>query len=73
MAGTPWHEARAMSMPQARQQDFYASVAGMGSEGTVAAAETLQQSETTSNVYAENGEYLPLGVWHNRGFQSFSD
>ena len=34
----------------------------------MAEAEEIMSTETTSDVFAEHGEFLPLSVWATRGF-----
>ncbi len=36
----------------------------------ITAVEQLVQSESSTVTYAENAEFLPLGVWSQRGRQS---
>ena len=50
------------------QTSFWASVVGMPATSKIEAAEQLTSSELSEESFAEGGEYLPLGVWANRGF-----
>ena len=50
------------------QTNFWASVVGMPATSKIVAAEQLTSSELSEESFAEGGEYLPLGVWANRGF-----
>lgn len=53
---------------QAQQQEFFASVRGMGAQATIEHIENVLQRETVSERFAEGGEFLPLSVWETRGF-----
>ena len=53
---------------QEMQTNFWASVVGMPATSKIVAAEQLTSSELSEESFAEGGEYLPLGVWANRGF-----
>ena len=53
---------------QERQEAFYTSVRGMGQAVVQHHAELFHETRRVSEEFAENGAFLPLGVWGNQGF-----
>ena len=55
---------------QEQRREFYRSVAGKCSKDTIATLESFKKKETEGEEYCYNGEYVPLGVWGQRGFDT---
>jgi hypothetical protein len=54
-----------------QKRDFYVKADGMrASDLAKAADEFLTAFDITEQVFADGGEYLPLSVWANRGFNA---
>jgi hypothetical protein len=57
-------------MLQDQRSQFFRSVAGQGFQETLAQVEAVIATNSMSETFAENGEFLPLGVWATRGFNA---
>ena len=57
------------NMPHAEQQQFYRSCATQDRRACKATADKIfEQYARHEKVYAENGQFLPLGVWETAGY-----
>ena len=66
-----WPPSDFLTLDPKKQEEFYASMKlCLGNKAALAAASTqyLQKFKVTKQVFADNGEFLPLSVWSTRGF-----
>ena len=66
-----WPTSAFKALSDSDQQSFTQGLDGMDGPSAVARAkEVLQNEEEHHEYYKDGGEYLPLSVWQNRGFDS---
>ena len=66
-----WPKDGFENMPQSEQQQFYKSCANQGVWACKALADKiLEQYARHETVYAEKGQFLPLGVWATAGYNT---
>ena len=50
------------------KEAFYRRALSLNQNAVMAEAEEIMSTESTSDAFAEHGEFLPLSVWATRGF-----
>jgi hypothetical protein len=65
-----WPNATFKNLSPEQQQAFFRTADGSGQKIVGMAKELLEKNEEHESYYQNGGEYLPLGVWQTRGFDS---